>query len=76
MLNLKKTFKLQSIFSLPETTFAKDLLGFPADVWTSACSIYEIMGERPLFEGAFPDRDDIISEMVSTLGPPPSALVG
>ncbi len=55
----------------PETTFAKEALGFPADVWTLACSIYEIMGERPLFEGFMPDRDDIISEMVSTLGPLP-----
>lgn len=26
------------------------------------------MGERPPFEGVFPDRDDIISDMVSTLG--------
>lgn len=55
----------------PEASFATRLLGFPADVWTLACSIYEIIGERPLFEGFFPDRDDIIAEMVSCLGPLP-----
>lgn len=55
----------------PETTFAKGSLGFPADVWTLACSIHEIMGERQLFEGFFADRDHVISEMISTLGPLP-----
>ena len=29
------------------------------------------MGERPLFEGFMPDRDDILAEMVSALGPLP-----
>lgn len=59
------------VYLPPESTFAKDSIGFPADVWTLACSIYEIMGERVLFEGFFPDRDDIIAEMVSCLGPLP-----
>ena len=52
----------------PEATFVKDLLGKPADIWTLGCSLYEILGERPLFEGFMPDRDDIIAEMVSALG--------
>ncbi|KAL8676964.1 MAG: hypothetical protein Q9186_006573 [Xanthomendoza sp. 1 TL-2023] len=52
----------------PEATFAKDSIGPPADVWTLACSMYEILGERPLFEGFFPTRDDIIAEMVDCLG--------
>lgn len=55
----------------PETTFAKDSIGFPADIWTLACSIHEIMGERSLFEGFLADRDHFISEMISTLGPLP-----
>ncbi|KAL8916565.1 MAG: hypothetical protein Q9208_008436 [Pyrenodesmia sp. 3 TL-2023] len=59
------------VYLPPETTFAKEALGFPADVWTLACSIFEIMGERTLFEGFVPDRDDIIAEMVSCLGPLP-----
>ncbi|KAL9031245.1 MAG: hypothetical protein Q9196_000713 [Gyalolechia fulgens] len=55
----------------PETTFAKDSISFPADIWTLACSAYEILGESVLFEGFFPDRDDVIAEMVSCLGPLP-----
>ena len=56
------------IYLPPETTFAKDAISFPADIWTLACTIHEIMGERPLFECFFGDRDDVISEMISTLG--------
>lgn len=56
------------LFLPPETTFAKDLIGKPADVWTLGCTLYEILGERPLFEGFMPDKDDIIAEMVSSLG--------
>ncbi|KAL8642557.1 MAG: hypothetical protein Q9226_008496 [Calogaya cf. arnoldii] len=55
----------------PETTFAPGALGFPADIWTLACSIHEIMGERRLFEGFCADRDHVISENISTLGPLP-----
>ncbi|KUM58295.1 hypothetical protein ACN42_g8854 [Penicillium freii] len=39
-----------------------------SDVWTLACTLYEILGERPLFEGFMPDQDHVIAEMVSTLG--------
>ncbi|KAL8720610.1 MAG: hypothetical protein Q9225_002545 [Loekoesia sp. 1 TL-2023] len=59
------------VFLPPEAIFAKDQLGFPADIWTLACSIYEIMSERPLFEGFMLDRDDIVAEMISCLGPLP-----
>lgn len=52
----------------PEATLSKKLIGKPADVWTLGCTLYEILGERPLFEGFMPDKDDIIAEMVSTLG--------
>jgi serine/threonine-protein kinase SRPK3 len=56
------------LFLPPETTFAKDLIGKPADVWSLDCTLYEILGERPLFEGFMPDKDDIIAEIVSSLG--------
>ena len=67
----KEDLQTPVLFLPPEATLDKSQLGFPADVWTLACSIYEIMGERPLFEGFMPDRDDIIAEMVSSLGLPP-----
>ena len=67
----KKELNTPVLFLPPEAIFEKSQLGFPADVWTLACSIYEIMGERPLFEGFMPDRDDVLAEMVSALGPLP-----
>ena len=56
------------LFLPPETTFSKMSIGKPADVWTLGCTLYETLGERPLFEGFTPDKDDVIAEMVSTLG--------
>ena len=67
----KQDLQTPVLFLPPEAIFAKSQLGSPADIWTLACSIYEIMGERPLFEGFMPDRDDIAAEMVSCLGPLP-----
>ena len=51
----------------PEAVFENSLLGFPADIWTLACTIHEIMGQQPLFECFAPDMDYIIAEMVSCL---------
>ena len=65
----KHELKTPVLFLPPEATLDKTLLGLPADFWTLAYSIYEIMGERPHFEGFMPDRDDIIAGMGSTLGP-------
>ena len=56
------------IYLPPEVTFSKKTIGKPADVWTLACTIYEILGERTLFESLMADRDAIVAEMVSTLG--------
>ena len=64
----KEDLQTPVVFLPPEATFAKDQLGFPADIWTLACSLYEILGERPLFECVLPDVDYIIAEMVSCLG--------
>ena len=56
------------IYLPPECTFATRSIGAPADIWSLGCTIYEIMGERPLFEGFTADRHDIIAEMISCLG--------
>lgn len=52
----------------PEALFANQRLGLPADVWTLACTLYEVLGERPLFEGFLPDEDDILAEHISAIG--------
>lgn len=51
----------------PETLFLEHV-GPPADIWTLACTLYEILGERGLFEAFVPNEDDLLAEMVSTLG--------
>jgi serine/threonine protein kinase len=53
---------------LPPESFFHERLGLSADIWTLGCTIYEILGERPLFEAFIPNRDDTLAEMVSTLG--------
>ena len=42
-----------------------------ADIWTLGVNLYDVLGERPLFETLLWNHDDIISEMISTLGCPP-----
>ncbi|EFR02617.1 CMGC/SRPK protein kinase [Nannizzia gypsea CBS 118893] len=52
----------------PEEFFHDHIIGTAADVWTLAVVLYDAMGERPLFETFAWDPDDIIGEMVNTLG--------
>ncbi|RMD45051.1 hypothetical protein DV735_g99, partial [Chaetothyriales sp. CBS 134920] len=57
---------------LPPEDFFQEPITLAADIWTLGLSLYEVLGERPLFETFACDRDDIIAEMVSTLGPLPT----
>jgi serine/threonine-protein kinase SRPK3 len=65
----EKTPKLHTFphYRPPEDFFG-DPITLAADVWTLGVNLYEIMGERPLFEVFGWDSDDIIGGMVSTLG--------
>ena len=47
------------------TTFSKGLIETSADIRTLGCTLCDILGELPLFEGFMPDKDDIIAEMVN-----------
>lgn len=42
-----------------------------ADIWTLGVNLYEVLGDRPRFETFAWDRDDIVAEMINTLGQPP-----
>lgn len=57
----------------PPEDFLKEPITIPtaADIWTLGVNLYEVMGERPLFETFAWDPDDIVAEMVNTLGLPP-----
>ncbi|KAI9660685.1 MAG: hypothetical protein M1821_010037 [Bathelium mastoideum] len=53
----------------PELFFnSSSPLSFPADIWALACTIFAILGQRPLFDTWFPSIDTIIEEQVDTLG--------
>ncbi|KAJ5966439.1 SR protein-specific kinase Dsk1 [Penicillium waksmanii] len=43
-----------------------------ADIWTLGINLYEVLGERPLFETFSWDRDNIFPEITKTLGQPPA----
>ena len=44
------------ILLLPPELFFHERLGPAINVWTLGCSLYEILGERHLFEGFMPDQ--------------------
>lgn len=57
---------------LPPEAFFNEPITQAADIWTLAVNLYDVLGERALFESFAWDRDDITAEMVSTLGLPPA----
>ncbi|EGD94343.1 serine/threonine protein kinase [Trichophyton tonsurans CBS 112818] len=57
-----------TLYAPPEDFFNDRIIGTAADVWTLGVVLYDAMGERPLFETFAWDPDDIIAEMVNTLG--------
>ncbi|KAJ5907020.1 uncharacterized protein N7473_003936 [Penicillium subrubescens] len=54
----------------PEALHEKDpLLSFPSDIWTVACSLWDIVAWFPLFESYFSkETENITAEQVSVLG--------
>ncbi|GAM86945.1 hypothetical protein ANO11243_049660 [Dothideomycetidae sp. 11243] len=43
-------------------------LSFPSDIWSLGCTIFAILGQRPLFENWFPTAEKIMEEQVRMLG--------
>lgn len=57
----------------PETYFEiTKPLTFSSDIWTLACTIWEIIAQRSLFEGFFTDEDDMTRQQIDMLGPLPN----
>ncbi|MCJ1306138.1 hypothetical protein MMC08_008956 [Hypocenomyce scalaris] len=54
-------------YCAPELLFG-DAASFPADVWSLACSLFEIRAGCQIFEDFLSDREDMLRQMVSTLG--------
>lgn len=52
----------------PEARFSDQPLSFASDIWTLACTIWEILGQRQLLESVFPTADRVTAEQVELLG--------
>ena len=53
----------------PELRFLHhEPLSFPADIWALACTIWSILGQRPIFEAFNPSDDWMTKEHVDVLG--------
>ncbi|RAQ67005.1 hypothetical protein COH21_006304 [Aspergillus flavus] len=52
----------------PEAIFSDEPLSFASGIWTLACTIWEISGQRPLFEASWPTADRVTAEQVEVLG--------
>ncbi|KAJ0418768.1 hypothetical protein BJY00DRAFT_287341 [Aspergillus carlsbadensis] len=59
-----------SVNRAPEARFQAGVkpLSFPSDIWSLACTIWDIVGQSPLFEGFLSREDDITREHVDALG--------
>jgi hypothetical protein len=55
-------------FRPPEARFPPTPLGFPADIWSLACLIWEVLGRRPLLESWFATDDQVLADEVDLLG--------
>lgn len=53
----------------PEAHFEPSkALSFPSDVWSLACAIWSILGQRPLFDPWFANSDDLTRWQVDAFG--------
>lgn len=62
------------VYEPPEAPLEKNpLLSFPSDIWTLACSLWDLVAWFPLFESYFSkETENITAEQVSVLGRLPS----
>jgi serine/threonine protein kinase len=52
----------------PETRFESTGLSFASDIWSLACTIWAILGQRSLFDSILATQDDMTCEQVDALG--------
>ncbi|PLB45709.1 hypothetical protein P170DRAFT_512354 [Aspergillus steynii IBT 23096] len=60
--------KTHSLLQPPEARFSDEPLSFASDIWTLACTIWEIVGQRPLFHAFRPTADRVTAEQVEVIG--------
>ncbi|KKK16742.1 hypothetical protein AOCH_004456 [Aspergillus ochraceoroseus] len=65
---LRFSSKTLPLLQPPEARFSDEPLSFASDIWTLACTIWEIFGLRPLFEAFYPTADRVTAEQVEAIG--------
>ena len=57
----------------PEARFEPTMpLTFSSDIWTLACTIWDLVAQRSLFEGFLTNEDDMTCQQIAALGPLPT----
>jgi serine/threonine-protein kinase SRPK3 len=67
-------YSIPAQFCAPELIFLQQN-GKPADVWALACTIFEMRAGEPLFESFVCGVEDVLADMVQTLGFLPEKLL-
>ena len=63
----RKKWHTPILLQAPEALLGEPV-GQPADIWAFACTVFAIFSNKSLFEGFMPTKDDVLSEIVDTLG--------
>ena len=57
----------------PEARFEPQApLSYPADIWSLAVAIWELLGMKAIFSSEYATADEVISQQIDVLGPIPS----
>ncbi|KAJ5211404.1 hypothetical protein N7491_011223 [Penicillium cf. griseofulvum] len=64
----RSSSKTLPLLQPPEARFSDEPLSFASDIWTLACVIWEIFGQRPLFDAFWATADRVTAEQVEVLG--------
>ena len=64
---LRRQWHTPILLQAPEALLGEPV-GQPADIWAFACTVFAVFNNKSLFEGFMPNSDDVLSEVVDTLG--------
>lgn len=73
LVNATPTCSSRGLFRRPATD---DHISFPADIWTLACTIWDVFGSAPPFEAFIPSLGSVTKEHVETFGKLPDRWRG
>ena len=63
----RKKWHTPILLQAPEALLDEPV-GQPTDIWAFACTVFAIFSNGSLFESSMPNADDVLAEMVDTLG--------